>query len=164
MSGAMWLREATAEAHERVDARFGTYDLASRDDYVRFLTEHARAVGAAEGYLDTARPHLHWRPRLPLIAADLATLGEPLPDPAPFDLAPDPAFADGVVYVLEGSRLGGQLLARQVGADFPSAYLGALHLPGEWRELRQSIDALAATDPQWLGKAQVGAEACFALY
>lgn len=164
MSGAAALRAATAAAHERVDARFGTYDLKDRGDYIRFLVEHARAVGGAEAYLERAHPHLAWRARLPLIAADLAALGQSLPDPAPFSLAPDPGIADGVVYVLEGSRLGGQLLARAVGADLPAAYLGATHLPGEWRDLRHGLDALAAEDPDWLGKAQIGAEACFALY
>ena len=160
----MQLRAATAAAHERVDARFGAYELADPADYGRFLIDHARAVGGAEAYLTNARPRLTWRPRLPLIAADLAALGLAMPAPIALALPLDDAVADGVVYVLEGSRLGGQLLAKAVGADLPANYLGATHLPGEWRNLRQSIDTLAATDPTWLAKAQVGAEACFALY
>ena len=164
MSGAMWLREATEDAHERVDARFGAHDLTDRGDYIRFLIDHGRALGGAEAYLSNVGPHLAWRPRLPLIAADLAALGQELPAPSPLDLPIDKAIADGVVYVLEGSRLGGQILARQVGDDLPSAYLSATHRSGEWRDLRQAIDALAAIDPKWLAKAQTGAEACFALY
>ncbi|MDE0880132.1 MAG: biliverdin-producing heme oxygenase [Sphingomonas bacterium] len=164
MSGAMRLRAATAAAHERVDARFGAYDLTDRTAYGRFLIDHARAVGGAEAYLSQTRPHLVWRPRLALIAADLADLGHTMPAPCALDLPPDAAVADGVVYVLEGSRLGGQILARAVGPGLPTAYLGATHLSGEWRALRQAIDARVATDPTWLAGAKLGAEACFALY
>lgn len=164
MNGAMQLREATAAAHERVDARFGTYDLGARDDYARFLAEHACAVGAAEAYLAQAAPNLPWRPRMPLLRADLAALDREVPAHGSLDLAANPALADGVVYVLEGSRLGGQLLAKQVGAGLPNAYLGAAHLPGEWRDLRQAIDALAERDPAWLEQARTGAEACFDLF
>jgi heme oxygenase len=160
----MALRQATAAAHERVDARFGTYDLAARDDYARFLAEHARAVGAAEAYLARATPELPWRARMPLLRADLAALGQEAPAPAALDLPIDAALADGVVYVLEGSRLGGQLLVKQVGADLPDAYLAAAHLPGEWRALREAMDARAATDPDWVARATTGAEACFALF
>jgi heme oxygenase len=160
----MRLRAATAAAHARVDARFGAYDLTDPDDYARFLIQHARAVGAAEAYLMRAQPTVAWRARMPLIAADLAALGHGVPAAAMLDLPSAPNIADGVVYVLEGSRLGGQWLSRQVGAGLPHAYLGATHLPGEWRDLRQQFDARDAADAAWLAQAKAGAEACFALF
>lgn len=164
MSGAGALRAATAAAHDRVDARFGDYNLGDRDDYARFLIDHARAVAGAEAYLDRASPTLAWQPRLPMLRADLAALGLAMPPPTPLDLPTDAATADGVVYVLEGSRLGGQMLMRGVGAGLPAAYLGAVHAPGAWRALRRAMDAAAERDDDWIARAQVGAAACFALY
>lgn len=163
MTASAQLRADTAAAHARVDAGFAGFDLADRGDYIRFLTVQGRALVAAERYLAAARPSLPWRQRTSLILADLAALGEPPPQPLTFELAPGSAQADGVVYVLEGSRLGGQLLAARVPAVLPHGYLGANHLPGEWRALRLSIDRLGE-DPAWLADAASGARACFALF
>lgn len=100
-----------------------------------------------------------------LLTRDLSDLGSAVPPPVATEPTPHPAYAWGVHYVLEGSRLGGALLARRVGPDLPTRYLGAGHEAGEWRETRVRIDAEAAGGgAQWLEDAVVGAEACFDLY
>ncbi|WP_246587139.1 biliverdin-producing heme oxygenase [Stakelama flava] len=48
----------------------------------------------------------------------------------------------GSVYVLEGSRLGGRFLARQVPDDFPTSYLDADQPSGHWRGLLGTLDYL----------------------
>lgn len=86
-----------------------------------------------------------------------------MPEPLPFDLADDGAARWGALYVTEGSRLGGVMLARQVGQGLPRAYLQSGFGPGEWRDFRHALDA-AAGDDAWIDHAVAAAEQVFALY
>ena len=158
------LRAASGPAHDRVDAAYGAFRLDDRDDYAAFLTAHARALPAVEAAL-AAHPDLPpWRERTSAIVADLADLGQAMPSPLPFPLVDD-AAAWGALYVTEGSRLGGTMLARSVAAGWPCRYLGARHLPGEWRRLLAAIETRARdASPEWRDAARAGARACFALY
>ena len=162
MTPVQRLRVATSPRHDSVDAAFGAYDLTDPAGYGRFLTAHARALTAVEAVLATRRGLPAWRTRTALLAADLADLGLAVPPPAPFDL-PDAVGADwGALYVIDGSRLGGTMLARGVAAALPSRYLAARHLPGEWRALLAAIDA--RDEPATIEGMIAGADATFALY
>jgi heme oxygenase len=159
------LRARTAPAHDVVDAAFGAHDLTDRASYAAFLCAHARALPAAEAVLATHADLPAWRRRTDLLAADLGDLGEAFPAPLPFALPGRPGAAWGALYVIEGSRLGGLLLARGVADALPDRYLGAKHLPGEWRTLLAAIDAAGLREGEpWIDGAIAGAEACFALY
>ena len=48
----------------------------------------------------------------------------------------------GILYVVEGSRLGGRFLARRVPAAFPKSYLDAHQPSGNWAKLLASIDQI----------------------
>jgi heme oxygenase len=157
------LRAATASDHDAVDAGFGRYDLTDAGDYRAFLIAHARALPAVEAWLQDIPGLPAFRDRGDLLADDLAALGEPMPEPMTFETTPSPAAGWGAMYVVEGSRLGGIMLSRSVPEGMPSAYLGAKHLPGEWRELLAAIDAQPA-DEAWVADAIAGAKAAFALY
>jgi heme oxygenase len=171
MSFVQMLRSETAADHMMVDERFGGFALDDAGDYRAFLEAHGRALPAVEAALtgrarggDAAVAWPAWRVRTPLIAADLAALGAALPPPLPFALTGDAAHW-GALYVIEGSRLGGQLLARSVPDGLSRAYLSARHLPGEWRGLLAALDAAAAAqDAGWREAALAGARATFALY
>lgn len=164
MSAVATLRASTAALHDGVDAAFGRYRLDAADGYRPFLLAHARALPAAEAALATWPDLPRGAPRTALLADDLAQLGMPMPPPLPFAL-PDEASAWGALYVVEGSRLGGAMLARQVGQGLPHGYLAARFGAGDWKTLRAAIDAAAARHgPAWLDRAIEGAEACFALY
>jgi heme oxygenase len=57
------------------------------------------------------------------------------------------------------------MLARGVPATLPGRYLGAKHLPGEWRALLAAIDTAGTQEgADWIDGAIAGADACFALY
>ncbi len=160
------LRSATGGDHDRVDTAYGDFDLAAPDSYRAFLHAHARALPAAEDALAAVPGLPQFRPRTPLLAADLAALDEAMPPPLPFTLPTGDAAAWGALYVVEGSRLGGIMLARTVPDGLPTAYLGARHLSGEWRELLGALDraaTLAGTDT-WIDEAITGARATFDLY
>lgn len=158
------LRAATATAHERVDAAFGTLGLEDRDRYARFLRAHALALPAAEAAMRPLSFARTLTPRTPLLARDVADMGGDMPTPLDF-AATDEAAAWGALYVVEGSRLGGVMLARMVPEGLPKRYLAAAHPPGQWRAIREAVDAAApAGDPAWRERLVAGALACFALY
>lgn len=166
MSFVSTLRRATAADHDMVDSLFGGFSLDRASDYRRFLVAHARALPAVESALvdmtDAAWPA--WRSRISSLAADLSGLGEAMPQPLPFALAGE-GEGWGALYVIEGSRLGGQILARTVPTELPSAYLESQHQSGEWRRLLMALDAQAEqADEAWRQAALTGAKKTFALY
>lgn len=153
------LREATMANHERVDALFSHFRLDSREGYCAFLKAHARALAPLEA---AARPQ---SPRLPKLAEDLEALGEFLPAPLLMKTQGGEPFRWGALYALEGSRLGGAMLERQVAPGLPRAYLSAVHGRGGWIAFQQSLDEAAEEGGQdWIDGAIQGAEAAFALF
>jgi heme oxygenase len=145
------LRAATRAAHDRVDALFAAFDLASRVDYGRFLAVQAAAClpvedALARGGAEVLLPGWTASRRSPLRMADLAELDLPVPAPIAFrDFASTAALAGGA-YVLEGSRLGGAMLARAVPAALPRRFLAAGTRP--WKLLIARLDQLLASDAE----------------
>lgn len=139
------LRAATRAAHERVDAAFGGYDLRDRDSYRDFLTAHAQALLPIEAWLDAngaAKLIPDWaeRKRGDALLADLAEIGGAAPATDIFLCDPTPDDVLGVVYVVEGSRLGGRYLARRLGADQPRRYLDPDQDAGKWQLFLSLLD------------------------
>lgn len=115
------LKEATAGAHARLDAKLRADDLRTLAGYRRFLQNNAAALLPLEDALRRAgvmRLLCDWeqRSRAAAIMADLAIVGGSLPPSAPIRLAGDSAVL-GTLYVLEGSRLGARYLLRHVKAS-----------------------------------------------
>jgi heme oxygenase len=165
MSTVSRLRAATASLHDAVDAAFGGHDLNAIQDYTRFLIAHALALPAAERRFAATAALPPWRERTTALTEDLADLGHAMPAAMAFALPDRPGAAWGALYVTEGSRLGGIMLARSVNADLPARYLKAKHESGEWRALLAAIDAEGEVrGDAWIDAAIEGAEACFALY
>lgn len=153
------LRAATAHSHQSVDALFSRFRLDSRSEYSDFLLAHARALGAIE---PVATPS---SPRLPMIAADLRALGWSMPAALRLDSRAGEGFRWGLLYALEGSRLGGAMLARRVPADLPRSYLLAVHPKGGWAAFQAEMEEVgAAGGDAWLNDAAAGAQSAFALF
>jgi heme oxygenase len=171
------LREATAEAHDRVDAAFADFDLTDRDSYARFLAAHADVVWPLEAALPGERVVADWesRKRGALLREDLAHLRHPdesrdLRRLREEGAARDPGFRRdddswiaGTLYVLEGSRLGGKFLSRRLPAGFPRAYLDADQRAEKWQQLLTVIDSLLR-DPAALETGLAAALATFAAF
>lgn len=138
------LRIHTQDEHARVDKVFGTFDLANREEYRAFLAAQAEALVCVEQALDAggaAAVVTDWadRRRSDLLKADLADLGATMPCASSALPIGTPEAILGTLYVLEGSRLGGTVLARTVPSQFPRRFLGASD-PARWRSLIQLID------------------------
>lgn len=102
------LAAATRDLHETLDRDIGAFGDARA--YGAFL-------GGSHAFRAAIEPQLAqvagWQvqPLAPLIARDLADLGLPLPATPPALPLPTPAAKAAACYVLEGSALGGRLLA-----------------------------------------------------
>jgi heme oxygenase (biliverdin-IX-beta and delta-forming) len=163
MSALARLRAATVGDHHDTDVAFGRFDLKDAASYIAFLRAHARVLPAIEEALEGEAALPPFRPRTPAIEADLAALGSVMPEPLPIAVPKSEGARFGTLYVIEGSRLGGGVLAGQVGVGLPNAYLSAKHEPGEWRAFCQRLDA-AAKDEAWTEDAVAAAKATFGLY
>lgn len=144
------LRKETSTAHEKVDALFGTSDFATERGYVAFLRAQAIAWETLRPLLDQGSLN-----RADALRRDLHQLGQDAPRPlAGVDL-PDVATV-GHRYVLEGSRLGSQVLLRLLQAKAPaladraSDYLVESGDTAGWKALSTSlqIDAGACDNEQ----------------
>lgn len=145
--------------HQRVDELYSLFSLDSPTEYSAFLKAHARALAPLESL---ARPE---SPRLPQLEEDLAVLGEAMPEPLTAEAGASEAFRWGALYALEGSRLGGAMLERQVAPGLPRAYLQSGHRNGSWAAFQQALDAAADGGGQeWIDSAVQGAETAFALF
>lgn len=138
------LKAATAQAHERLDARFSRLDLAVRDDYIAFLRAQAGALVPVEAALDAAgaeRVVEDWltRRRSGALLADLEQLGAIAPAAVPAPTLRSQTALLGAIYVLEGSRLGGAVLARTVPDTLPRRFLAPGN-PDAWRAFVRKLD------------------------
>lgn len=146
------LRVATAPDHERVDRAFGAFDLADRADYRAFLEAQAYAFLPIEAAIDAADPrHLlpDWpaRRRGDRLRMDLAELGIVTPRTGDRPVVEGDADILGTIYVLEGSRLGGAMLARSVPAEVPQRFLDNSSSK-MWRDLIEMLDKHLVTGDQ----------------
>jgi len=124
MGARFRLRRATSAAHARLDDLFSRFDLSIASGYVAFLCAQAPAFLAVERALDDAGASAlidGWtlRRRSDALRKDLADLGQTLPPGLPAPVVVTEPQILGAAYVLEGSRLGGAILARQVSSGLP---------------------------------------------
>lgn len=142
------LRALTSQDHAALDAIASALDLETALGYGDFLRASAAALiplelalerAGVEGWLDD------WplRSRRAALALDLAALGlsAPVSEPEP---TPSRAFGVGLLYVLEGSRLGARVLARRVRQaepDMPVAYLTHGDDAHPWRSFLTWLEA-----------------------
>lgn len=163
MTAHLTLRARTSAAHATIDAVFSKFDLSDRVSYIGFLKAHARVVPAIEAVLTDAKLPLP-RPRAILLKRDLEAFDHYLPPPLRIKKSLSTAEKWGLLYVLEGSRLGGRLLLRRVAPGFSSEYLSAVQEPNEWRNFTQTLNNRAMLSAAWLESAVNGAILGFSFF
>lgn len=162
------LRESCAEAHAAVDALFSRFDLGIATDYGRFLRAHAAAALPLEQALGAhgmAKAFPLWAEhrRADALRADLVTLDSEPPEPLKAPFLHTPAQLWGAAYVLEGSRLGGRVLAGRVAEGLPRQYLATSAGPAYWPSFLAALD-LALASPEARTEAAAAAQQVFMLF
>lgn len=168
------LRAATATLHAEVDARFSGPFGTDRNAYEAFLAALAQAVlplerALEQGGVGRLLPDWTDRRRSEALKQDLGVLGVAVPPPADVSVTTDEARLFGRLYVLEGSRLGGKLLARRAAESGDPQVRAATHYLGHgvgsdfWRSFLQRLETSEAV----LGSPQrtlLGAREAFGLF
>lgn len=153
----LYLKEATRADHERTENGMRLMDAGlTQTHYVAYLRRFYGIIKAWEDYAAAHAPAemqaaVAERSRAQALAEDLAVFHEPLPPErasiAGFESLPE--FV-GAMYVIEGSTLGGQYIARHVEQVLhlnPQAgnryFLGYGDRTGSmWQQFRQIISAV----------------------
>lgn len=173
---ARQLRDATRDAHRSLDHHPALQCLLAptltREAYGASLLALYPAHAALESRVcrEITRLGLRLRVprRLPRLADDLGTLGL-TPEALASEAGPtsaSPATLAGELYVLEGSRLGGQMIAdrlrRTLGPGVPHAFFSLAMVPGEWSRRLAELEALCP--PGQRDAAVAGAREAFARF
>jgi heme oxygenase len=155
------LRAGTRDLHEAAESTLDLDEcLADRFAYGHMLADLRGFYASAEESLSalsgwsTLEPavDIQLRCRVPLLDADLKQLGVPVPtgrsEALEGLLSGSLTAGIGCLYVLEGSTLGGKLVARraqaQLGADLPVAFFATADRPqlgAQWQALKQALNA-----------------------
>ncbi|MBQ1784269.1 MAG: biliverdin-producing heme oxygenase [Gammaproteobacteria bacterium] len=146
---AALLREATKSAHRALDHHPLLAPLVRRTltmaDYADALAGLHAPQAALEQLLAGFAPVEDFKPRLPDLRADLASLSV-LPPPlgATPPCASGVAARIGIMYVIEGSNLGGAAIARVLETSLPvapRAFFGGAGGAERWRRFWRFADA-----------------------
>ncbi|RBP16457.1 heme oxygenase [Roseiarcus fermentans] len=159
-----WLKQSTSAAHQKVDAAFSRFALDDARSYRSFLIAQATALFPIEAWLGERAGAVlaDWpeRARAAALEADLARLEASAPAGAAFAASDDPAAIAGVLYVLEGSRIGGAILAKRVPDRLPKAYLASGCDAQSWRQVVSRLDDVIRDQ----GTRTASAEAALAVF
>ncbi|MCL6697734.1 biliverdin-producing heme oxygenase [Sphingomonas sp. NSE70-1] len=168
MSVASIIRSRTRHEHVRTEVIYTDFDLQTRQGYKRFLIAQASASLAVEQSLEKAGVADvvdDWpdRRRSHLIYDDLDELSIGAIRIQPPTSLGSWAEILGAVYVLEGSRLGGKVLRKQVFQSAPTRFLDAQGKPGAWRAFLAELET-RLTGHQEIDLAVSAARGVFATY
>jgi heme oxygenase (biliverdin-IX-beta and delta-forming) len=175
------LRSSTHVDHVRAEAALESTDWSgSRRAYGALLTVLLSFYGPAEHRLRLGRewhqltppPDVRARERCHLLRSDLVRLGIDADRPVAVSTDVDPLTTGlGWLYVLEGSRLGGAVLARHacaaLGDDLPVAFFSSNGRSAGrgWSDLLQCVDAFGSrATPRRRGQVVTSARLAFATF
>lgn len=156
------LRGATDHLHRDLDRIAAGFNLGDATHYRRFLQANAATLIAIEQLLENAGvaelvPDWPERSRRAAILADLHTLAAEVQPLALRRTAPTASELFGILYVLEGSRLGARVQLDQVlASDDEKVRSASTYLrhgqPGEgsglWRSFLEQLESHEAADDQ----------------
>lgn len=159
------LRNACRTEHDGVDQIFSHFNLQDQDRYSAFLCAHARVVPVLERWLKTRFKSVDTVWRTDALKGDLHVLGYNMPPEMTWEPLEDDGYAMGVLYVLEGSKLGGRVLAARVPQGGAHAYLSSGHEAGGWPKFLQGLrTALVQGGDAYRANVLAGARQAFALF
>lgn len=166
------LRRATRAHHDRVDRLVDLQRLRQPDHYACVLQVLDAFLAGWEPAVAAALPPrwqewLRLRSRRAFLQSDLRELGIAAAAPASVPALGGEAAAWGSIYVMEGSALGGQFIARALAHQGLTPGNGAAYFhgwgdatAGMWRDVRAQLGAQLVT-PAAIAQACAAAAATF---
>jgi len=153
------LRSSTTALHRKVDEHMRSLLACRLSGYVRFLEASAKAVLPIERALGDANvsailPDWPQRSRSAALRSDLDALSLPFPQSCKFVLPRDEGYQFGVLYVLEGSRLGARALLLELQRTMTPEHLVATRYLSHgqkqplWQRFLKRLEAFHASYPQ----------------
>lgn len=152
-----YLKKAVKEAHDNLEKHSVLVPLlgenVSIEDYANALaTLHGFYAAVEKNILDflVNQPDLfdyQSRLKTPALEADLKTLGKtPFISNIEFPAPKNVAELVGMLYVLEGSTMGGQFLARKIGDKFPMQFFTGYgeNTAQKWQEFWEFANTVCA--------------------
>jgi heme oxygenase (biliverdin-IX-beta and delta-forming) len=139
------LRLSTRQDHARVDGLLSTLNLADPPDYVRFLAIHAEALSEL-GNRTSLSDRADAAALMACLETDLEFYGARQTRVVAARTHDSLACQLGISYVIRGSRLGAEVLARRIAVGAPSAYL-SYRPTTTWGNFVQSLEAFSLTQP-----------------
>lgn len=174
------LRARTATAHQRLENALGLpYSILSAGDYAdwlgRFLGLYEPLEGALASFRDwPSFTAARLQSQSARIRCDLAAMGvdaRAMPRASTSLLPALPTFphAVGALYVMEGAKLGGRIILRDLDARLGAGIGGARSffggrgeaVPPEWIAFRAALDRFGIERPRVRGDVVRGAERTF---
>jgi len=166
------LRQATHTVHVSLETRLDLFKRVHSDQSYRALLEYFYSlhipfeslIQGADSEISPWLPDIKSRTRMDALRRDLGVLGNALPNEIPLATIPSlrtTAELFGCLYVLEGSTLGGQVIARHIRetlhytAENGCAFFSGYGLSGNgsgvgemWVKFRAGIEAYSAAHPE----------------
>lgn len=156
------LKEKTKEQHDETEAKLQSQKIFDKsyslDDYKKLLTHNYKLISRYEPQI---REHLKNYPELNLeerskieaLKTDLSKLNIDMPAESPIQNLDNEAEAFGALYVIEGSTLGGNVIAKQLrkNQEFENIEFNYFGVYGEntgffWQEFKAIIDEKISED------------------
>ncbi len=157
------LRHSTREDHAQVDCLLSTLNLASAQDYVRFLAIHAEALSEL-GNRTSLSDRADTAALMACLETDLEFYGARATRAVAAHTHDSPGRQIGISYVIRGSRLGAEVLVRRIAVGAPSAYL-SYRPTTTWGNFVQSLEVFSLTHPpENEHEVVAGAKAAFGVF
>ncbi len=175
------LRARTAAPHRRLESALGLpHSIVSTGDYADWLGRFLGLYEPLEGALGCFRDWPSFGPAARIqsqsarIRSDLAAMGvdaRAMPRASTNLLPALPTFphAVGALYVIEGAKLGGRIILRDLDARLGAGIAGARSffgsqgtaVPPDWNAFRAALDRFGSGRPRVRGDVVLGAERTF---
>ena len=161
------LRASLADAHERVDATFSKFDLATANGASKFLTAHLVALRVLNDTFGCSHG-IDYAATKSLVEQDLILLGRDTRNAPSFDGTFDASHGLGAAYVVAGSHFGKRVLLKLWSRSQDPRVLSAMNfietdtLAQAWPDVMREI--AGQYDTPEFEATMIGAKMTFAMF
>ncbi|AOT10034.1 biliverdin-producing heme oxygenase [Pseudoalteromonas luteoviolacea] len=167
------LRTSTSSVHDQLDKKIMAQSpFENKANYGQFLRYQYYLMDYVAGLYQNSQladmiPDLQNRDRCAQLIQDFQDLGMAQPEPLPTHSHLDASLFEslGWLYVIEGSKLGAAILAKEaeklgLNSEFGARFLAGSNQGAHWRQFMQGVEEAPLSEPQVQAMLE-GAQAAF---